>query len=255
MQGFLAVSLLIYVVACSVVGIRLLLLTRRTRQVPELLVGLGFSLVGLLGYPIAMLSGFGQGTVAAMNVDLWYVGVLLMDAGLGCIYAFTARVFRPGRTWAVLLAAALTISSLVTGTQAHFALRAALPQELSYQVTSLPILVGQVASSIGFAWIGIESWLQLSMARRRQALGMGDPVVANRFLLWVLFAAFAVGMSVINTVALLADVSAAESKPIQAAMAVLGLSASISMYLAFLAPAAYVRWLRGEGGESAEAHA
>lgn len=251
MQGFLALSLLIYVVACSVVGIRLLLLTRRTRQLPELLVGLGFSLVGLIGYPIAMLSGFGRGSVAVMNTDLWFAGVLVMDAGLGCLYAFTARVFRPGRAWAVWLAVALTASSLVTGTGAYFALQAALPEALSFRVTRGPILVGQLASGAGFAWIGVEAWLQLAMARRRQALGMSDRVVANRFLLWVLFAAFATGMNVINTGALLVDVSAAESKPIQAAMAVLGLSDSVVVYLAFLPPAAYLRWLGSEGGKGA----
>ena len=114
---------------------------------------------------------------------------------------------------------------------------------------------GVVGGPAGFGWIGGESFLQFAMARRRLAVGIGDRVVANRFLLWVLFAAFATGMSFINTGALLAGVSAAESKPIQAAMAVLGLAASVSMYLAFLPPASYLRWIRRESGPGALTHA
>jgi hypothetical protein len=246
MQGFMAVSVLIFVIASSVVGVRLLLLTRRTRQQPELLMGLGFSAVGFLGYPIAVISGFGQGTVAAMNPDLWYAGVLVMDAGMACIYAFTAKVFRPGRSSAMWFVFALTATSLFSGTGAWFALREARPWELSFLVTKPWILVGQVGSGLGFVWIGVESWLQLAMARRRAALGLADRVVANRFLLWVLFASFATGMNIVNSCALLAGVSAAESRLVQAAMAVFGLGAAVAMYLAFLPPGAYLRWLGGE---------
>jgi hypothetical protein len=255
MQGFLAISLLIFVVASSVVGIRLLMLALRTRQLPELLVGLGFATIGLVGYPIAVLSGFGRGSVADMHTSVWYGGVLVMDAGLACLYAFTARVFRPGQTWAAWMVLALTAASLASTTGAWFAMREALPQALSFQVTRGWILVGQIGSGAGFGWIGVESWLQLRMARRRAALGMGDAVVANRFLLWVVFASFATGMNVANSCALLAGVSAAESPWVQAAMAAFGLGAAIAMYLAFLAPAGYLRWLRGESGQGAKATA
>jgi hypothetical protein len=246
MQGFLAVSVLIFVAASSVVGIRLLLLTLRTRQLPELLVGLGFSLIGLFGYPLAIVSGFGQGTVADMNLALWLTGVLVMDVGLACLYAFTARVFHPGRLWAVGLVVLLTAASLASGLGAVAAMRAAAPDALSFQVTRPWILLGQVASAAGFGWIGAESWIQLVMARRRHALGMGDAIVVNRFLLWVLFAGFATGMNVANTCALVAGVSAIESPIVQTAMAAFGFGAAVAMYLAFLPPAAYLRWLGGD---------
>ena len=255
MQGFLAISLVIFVVASSVVGVRLLLLTRRTRQLPELLVGLGFATIGLLGYPIAVLSGFGRGSVADMHTDVWFAGVLVMDAGLACLYAFTARVFRAGRVWAVWLVVALTGGSIVSGSGAWFALHEALPSELSFQVTRGWILLGQIGSGAGFGWIGVESWLQLRMAQRRSALGMGDPVIANRFLLWVLFASFATGMNVANSCALLAGVSAAENFWVQAVMAVFGLGAAVAMYLAFLPPAGYLRWLGAASRQGEPAHA
>lgn len=68
-------------------------------------------------------------------------------------------------------------------------------------------------------------------------------MVANRFLLWMLFSASTLGMNLANSCALVAGVSSVESAPVQAAMALLGLSASACMYLAFLPPAAYRRWL------------
>jgi hypothetical protein len=247
MQLLLGIALLTFVLAASVVGLRLLGLARRTRQLPELLVGVGFSLIGLLGYPLAMLSGFGRGAVSEVHVPVWITGVLLMDAGLACLYAFTARVFRAGRAWAAGFAGLLAAASVASALGTCFALLAAPPEALSFRVAPHWAALGQLASSGGFGWIGVESWLQLRMARRRQSLGLSDPVVANRFLLWVLFAASTLGMNVANSCALAAGVSAVESVTVQAAMAVLGLAASTCMYLAFLPPAAYLRWLAARG--------
>jgi uncharacterized membrane protein len=244
-QIFLAAAIGIFVLAASVVGLRLLVLARRSREVPELLVGCGFSLIGLLGYPLAMGSGFGRGTVAEVHAGAWFAGLLLMNVGLACLWAFTARVFRAERRWALAFAAALTAAGLASAFGMLAALRAAAPEALSFRVAPGWTALGQLSSGCGFAWIGVESWLQLRMARRRRALGLSDPVVANRFLLWVLFSLSTLGMNVANSAALLAGVSSVESVPVQAAMTGLGLGASLSMYLAFLPPAAYRRWLAG----------
>jgi len=244
MSILLAVAILVFVLAASVVGLRLLSLARRTRQLPELLVGAGFSLIGLLGYPLAMLSGFGRGAVSELHLGVWIAGVLLMDAGLACLYAFTARVFRPGARGAGL-AALLTVVCVVSGLGSFAALRAAPPEALSFRVTAAWTVLGQLGSGAGFGWIGVESWLQFRMAVRRRGLGLSDPEVANRFLLFVLFAVGAMGMNVANGCALAAGVSAVESVPVQLAMTLLGLGASACMYLAFLPPPAYRRWLAG----------
>ena len=243
MQIFLATAIGIFVLAASVVGLRLLALARRTRQLPELLVGSGFALIGLLGYPLAMGSGFGRGTVAEIHFAAWLAGVLLMNGGLACLWTFTALVFRPGRPWALALVAALSVAGLASALGSFSALSDAPPEMLSFRVAPYWAALGQLSSAAGFAWIGVESRQQLGMARRRQALGLSDPVVSNRFLLWVLFSGSTLGMNVANSGALLAGVSAVESLPVQAAMAVLGLSASACMYLAFLPPAAYRRSL------------
>lgn len=251
MQLFLGIALLTFVLATSVVGVRLLALARRSRQLPELLIGSGFALVGLVGYPLAMASGFGRGTVAEIQLGLWFAGILLMNAGLSCLWVFTARVFRPERASALALAALLTAIGLASAFGSLAALRSAPPDALSFRVAPLWSALGQLSSAGGFAWIGIESWLQLAMARRRQTLGLADAVVANRFLLWVVFSASTLGMNVANSGALVAGVSSVENVPVQAAMALLGLSASACMYLAFLPPAAYRRWLGSAAARAA----
>jgi hypothetical protein len=245
MPIFLALAILVFVLAASAVGLRLLALARRTRQLPELLVGGGFSLIGLLGYPLAMLSGFGRGAVSEVHVGVWLVGVLLMNAGLACLYAFTARVFRPEGASGWALAALLTAANVASGLGSLSALLAAPPEALSFRVAGAWTVLGQLSSGAGFGWIGVESWLQFQMAQRRRSLGLSDPTVANRFLLFVLFALCAMGMNVANSLALAAGVSAVESAPVQLAMALLGISASACMYLAFLPPPAYRRWLSG----------
>jgi hypothetical protein len=243
MQLFLGAAIGIFVLAASVVGIHLLLLARRTGQLPELLVGVGFALIGLLGYPLAMLSGFGRGPVADVNLGMWVSGVVIMNVGLTCLYAFTARVFRSGQAWAWVVVAVLTAGNLGAASGSWRALAAAPPEAMSYHVTALWTATGQISSGIGFAWMGLESWLQFAMSRKRRALGLADAVVTNRFLLFVLFAVSAMGMNVANSLALAAGVSAVENVPVQASMAILGLAASACMYLAFVPAPFYRRWI------------
>ena len=247
MQLFLAAAIGIFVLAASIVGVHLLLLARRTGQLPELLVGLGFSLIGLLGYPLAMISGFGRGEVSGVNLPMWAAGMMIMNAGLTCLYAFTARVFRSGQAWAWVAVAVLTAGNVGAGSGSWQALAAAPPDALSYHVTAFWSAVGQITSGLGFAWIGLESWLQFAMSRKRRALGLADAVVTNRFLLFVLFAVSAMGMNVSNSLALAAGVSAVESVPVQASMAILGLAASACMYLAFVPAPFYRRWVERRG--------
>jgi uncharacterized membrane protein len=242
MQIFLALAIVIFALAASVVGLKLLALARRTQQLPEFLVGLGCSLIGLLGYPLAMCSGFGRGAVSAVHLSVWGIGVILMNAGLACLYAFTAHVFRPRTAWARVLVVLLTTINCAAGLGSLSAMRAAPPDALSFQVTAGWTVFGQISSGVGFAWIGIEAWLQLAMARRREALGLADALVGTRFLAWVIFAISALGMNAVNTAALLAGVSSVDSVPVQAAMAVLGLTASACMYLAFLPAPTFRRW-------------
>ena len=69
MQTVAGICLLLFIVVSTLVGVRVLMLARRTRGRPELLMGAGMVLIGGVGYPSTILAGFG-GTVGAMNVPL-----------------------------------------------------------------------------------------------------------------------------------------------------------------------------------------
>jgi len=81
--------------------------------------------------------------------------------------------------------------------------------------------------------------------RKRQALGLADPVVTNRFLMWGVGAALAsLGTGIATVTALLTDVSPLESAAIVGSSSAHGFAAAIAIWLAFLPPAPYQRWLR-----------
>jgi hypothetical protein len=81
------------------------------------------------------------------------------------------------------------------------------------------------------------------MLRRRLALGLTDAIVTNRFLLWGLTGASAGVALVILTLLRLADINYMSAPVALFTAAVCGLLASVFLYLAFLPPAAYLRWL------------
>ena len=92
-------------------------------------------------------------------------------------------------------------------------------------------------------WSALEALREYGMARRRLALGLGDPVVANRFLLWCLSGAsqaaiHAMSLSLhVRGVGMLAD-------PLGLFVVATGLLlAAAMMWLVFLPPAAYRRFV------------
>jgi hypothetical protein len=98
-----------------------------------------------------------------------------------------------------------------------------------------------------FLWSAAESLLQHRMALRRQALGLADPVVASRFLLFAVYGLAATGILLANAAAVLLGFNLATSLVVLGPSAVLGLAAGAAIYLAFLPP----RWYLARLGASA----
>lgn len=168
------------------VGIKLLMLARRTRQLPELTVGIGFVLVAFLGYPLGLAALGLEGPVARVA---FCVGTVAASVGSMSIYVFTWRVFRPEEPWARALAgagmlglAAVAVGSVVEGMHAE-------------RVTDPYLVHRQILVGVSYAWTAAESLRYWGLLRRRLVLGLADPLVANRFLLWALSGLFASGAS------------------------------------------------------------
>jgi hypothetical protein len=233
-----------FVLMGSAVGVRMLLLARRTGGTPERLMGLGFVLVCAVGYPMSFASGFGRGSVAEMRLPIWVVATLITQAGIGSIWLFTAEVFRPGVTWARLLTAAGIGALAVSFAGSVYAFATAPPEAGSIAVARPWLLVGMVGYAGSFFWSAIEGLRHHRMAVRRLALGLADPVVANRFLLWALYGLMASGICVASSIGTFLELDPTASPAILLPMGVLGAGASAAMYLAFAPPAWYLARVR-----------
>ena len=171
--SFLAVSL--------TVGTRLLLLARRTRKLPELAMGLNFILAGFLGYALlvaaeslhlfpATLAGFGS-----------FFGVCGITVGAGFVCLFTQQVFHPqGR--AARAAVAGIAGWLGISICGAWVLHVVRPPD------GLGVWLGHWGSHLGllaaYGWSTVEALRYYALMRRRVQVGVGDALVANRFLLW-----------------------------------------------------------------------
>jgi len=66
-----------FVLTCSVVGLRLLWLARRTRELPELCIGAGLFSVAAVGFPLLIASGVAVtaigGVVASAMMYLTFI--------------------------------------------------------------------------------------------------------------------------------------------------------------------------------------
>jgi hypothetical protein len=229
----------------SSTGVRLLLLARRTRQPPELVMGLGLVLITLLAIPLVAIGRL-PGLVATPSGDaLLGLGLAAASAGVGLLFAFTWKVFHPGSRWArgVVVAA-----SAVMGAAAVALLHASSQGETLEEI--LPrtrpwacLIVAMV--SLAFGWTGLESARYHALMKRRLRLGLADPLVVNRFLLWSLsgvvtaaLCASLIGFLWAGRRMVLHDPAAA------GAIALAAATVSAAWYLAFFPPAAYRRAIR-----------
>jgi hypothetical protein len=183
-QSYHLLATLFFVFASTVVATRLLLLARRTRQKPELFLGLGLLGTAVLGYGVliaaAILRGAEQAhAVAPLDRTLQACGQLLHTAGVTMIVVFVRSTFRPTERWAKALAA-LLIGALWGGL-------------IGWELTNGFYQVGrgnafwwlEYAAVWSYPlWMMVESYRYYALMRRRQAIGLADPMVTNRFLLW-----------------------------------------------------------------------
>jgi hypothetical protein len=228
----------------GLVGGRLLMVASRTRQLPELAVGLGLLLVTVLGGPVAAVGRL-PGLVRTGPGDLAFgLGLALSVAGIALLYVFTWRVFRPDSAWARLLVGLAVVVlaiewwGLVQASGKGTTLDEIIPHTRPWALA----IVGMV--SLSFLWTAVESLDYHRMLRRRLALGLADPVVVNRFLLWA-FSGFAlVALCAAIMASMLAGYAPLRDGPPLLCIASGAVVASVSWYLAFLPPDAYVRFVQ-----------
>ena len=98
----------------------------------------------------------------------------------------------------------------------------------------------QLTAMAVYLWSGTESGLEWTQARKRMRLGLSDPVVTNRFLLWLLVMFFSFASLVGPVTGTFLGILVHESPVIQLGAATAGLACAVCLTLAFLPPRFYL---------------
>ncbi len=177
-------GLVVFVVASLVVGGRVLLLASRSRQLPETAISLSLILSGGIGTALLVLPLL----LPDLSDDAIYAflqtGSASNHVGFALLFLFVWRVFRPGEVWALCLFLVSTTMLLVGAMGAAITL---VPGGGVPGRTIAPDLwfwMSLNARFIVYGWATFESFHYYGMLKRRLALGLADPVIADRFFYW-----------------------------------------------------------------------
>ena len=232
----------------ALVGLTLLLAGKlamtayRQKSLPEALMS-SFFVGGAAGYSALMLTvSLGMSREGATIArDVSNVAFLIPHIA---VVVFTARVFRPNVAWARVLAIVLCVGTVGTlianhALSAHYSIEG-YPKTLAG--VSL-FWVGFIVRALTFGWASLEALIYYRSARKRVAIGIGDPLVTNRFLLWSLWSGMAVIMTVLRvTATAMADPTAEDPHDplwIVVGQIVASLVCAASVWLTFAAPRFY----------------
>jgi len=228
-----------FVLVSLVLGVRLLMLAARTHEIPEFACGLGLLLMGAVGYPLVAITQQVSGLPTALRVGLLIVQMLCHVVGNTALCIFTLRVFRPDAAWARGLTAAVLLAVVTS-----IAIQMASPGLAAFVENGRGIwrLHGGIAI-VPLLWTGFESLRYRGLLQRRRKLGLADPVIVNRFQLWAVGMLLAASVTVVSISLELQGQTMVDVPIGGLAIGVLGTLCSGAMWLAFMPPATYTRWL------------
>lgn len=251
MGAWVGVGFVAFFVVSLAVGIRLLMLWHRTRQLPELLIGIGVLGIGPVGFG-ALMAGMTMIARGAAPDGLAVECVLALGsatviAGVVAKCIFNWQVYRPDS--AAARAVTVGVTAGLIGLYIHSGwTRGFVPAQTvdGFSLLQTTLQVGALFWGSGEA---LHYWRRM---RRRAALGLADPVVTNRFVLWA-FGAGAAGLgTAIGTVASwLIGMPSLQIPWVVASSSAHGMAAAIAMWLAFLPPRAYTNWIRSNAAATA----
>jgi hypothetical protein len=229
----------VFFLASLGVGLRLLALAGRTRQAPELLIGLAVLGIGPVGFGLQAVAV----TVEAPGLAeaLATAGAVSVACGLWAKLLFNWLVYRRDSRIALAVCVALAV---VVAT--HLL---AQPMRGSFLNGAQSVSFGAVRGALQAAalgWGAVEAVIFWGRLRRRSRIGLAEPALVNRFLMWAISAAAAgIGTAVGVAGSLASGKPPIEIPWVLASSSAHGIVAAIGMWLAFAPPRAYARWVAG----------
>jgi hypothetical protein len=221
------------------VGVKLLRLSRRTRRGPELLVGLAFLAGGMVGYPFNIAATVLWGSNTDLAVVAYSLGQLGMASSGVLALAAWQIMFAPGSrparaflwAWGAAMAALMIVC-----------IRTTQPDPSRFASSWYALLLFWQLTC--YAVLAVAALHHAIMLRRREALGLGDPIVTNRMMFWGI-TEISVSLQYLITLCSIVMAKlgmAGFFSPI--IIACLGLIAASSTYVAFATQTAGIGWTR-----------
>jgi hypothetical protein len=162
---------------------------------------------------------------------------------LACQGVFIWKVFRPDATWAPALIGVCLCASAAA--LVGFGLSG------TFTTGQVPMhwfwleLAGRTAGSL---WLVCEAIRYYELMRKRMRLGLADPVICNRFLLWAIGGVCGISMMLTAVPPVLYPTTTHWLMAWDVALfSAFGIGFCIAYSLVFFPPAIYRRWLAGEG--------
>ncbi len=238
MEGHAYIGELLAGIVYLSVSVRLLRLAQRTGEAPERLLGATFLFMGVSAafYVLPVFSAF-----ESLWTPLNFAARVIYLPSAVMIALFTRLVFRPGKRWGAWLVWGTAIL-LVSGVGGS----AWGGDWEGFSISNRWFWLEWVGFTLPFGWAGSETFAQYGRARRRVRMGLCDPLVCNRYLLWALFGTLQVCLCLV----LIPQYSEFETTnqftaTWDAIYGTIEIASLVMIWLVFFPPAFYQRWING----------
>jgi len=240
---------LAYLGVAFVLSSHLLARARRTRDLAPLLLGLQLLFAMGFGY-LLCAAGSALATLSAqpsaqLVSALLGAGNAATIVGLSAALVFCWRVFSPGERWPLWLGGGC-FGALLAGWLGSAASDAFATGSYA---NGWFLLLNAAMLAINL-WVGIEPLVYHAKLRKRVRLGLAEPLVVDRFLLWGLGSLARAALVALGPLAELCLRNLGDegrqtfTALLLVAMGALGLGASVAYWLTFEPTPAYVRWVQ-----------
>jgi hypothetical protein len=225
------------------VGIRLFKLSRRTGHAPETLIATSF-LLWMLGYAIWDIPYAFVDSEDQIPAICSFGSLIALASGNVAFAFFIRAVFRPDARWATGLVAAIAFSNLVGVAGSGWSGDWEGINPLANPWYWLEFF-GSFAPTI---WMGTEGFAQYFKTRKQLKLGLCEPMVCNRFLLWGLAGSLWFILEAVVAASDLVYAFTGQWSPLLgAAIAFLEFLPIAMVWFVFFPPTFYCRWVEGGG--------
>ena len=220
-----------------IAGYRLLRLSGRTRERPELLLGLYFAFSGqwYVFYNAPYLLGMeALPPLIGQGIEWIYI------VGTIPYLLFLRSAFRPESAWAKALVIVCMLIVFAGAVVAN------LGDGFSNSLDDPSYLIGWVGYSLPGYWMCCEGALSHAAAKKRVRIGLCDPIVSNRYLLFAGFGFCQIIGSAVELVwAYGNSVAGTASSFMDGLLGAAEIASVATLWLAFFSPLFYRRWIDG----------